>query len=183
MLEHLSWKSKRVSCLFDKEDMFGNKVMTMSGMGLFSHIRYVESHGCVYFSVKDIMEMFCVEDVYAIWEQMGMEVRDEFSSRLFVHSFKTDMEMEGITLDCFTMYFNDIIKLLSVLPLTFEERSKGIDAFIDYYQINFRLIKEYSLKPGRHCCLTDCCYNSLLFAALLMGFLLAFIVFWTCKLL
>lgn len=182
MLE--SWKSKRVGCLFDKEDVLGNKVMTMSGLGLYSQVRYVNAHGAVYFNVKDIMETFCMEDVASIWEQLGEEVRNEFLPRLLIHAFKTDDVQEGVTFDMFAMYYNDIIKLLGVLPLSFVERSQGIDTFIMYYQINFRLLKEFTVHNNK-CCLSlsDCYYHSLILIAMMLGFLFACIVFLSCNLL
>jgi len=173
----ISWNN-RVGSLFEREDVHGNKVFHISKQGLHDVIRYVEYQNVVYFSVNDILLSFVAHtnmNYQTIWDDLPSECKVELQKYMHLHAFNHDNNVESMTLR-----YNDIIKLIMLIPVTFDITSRNLDLFLLYYQTYFGYIR--NIKKASVCERYDCCFNYVFFLTYTLGFLSAFLVFWATRL-
>jgi hypothetical protein len=173
----ISWNN-RVGSFFEREDVHGNKVFHIKKQSTYDVIRYVEYHNIVYFSVNDVLLSFVVHsnlNYQSIWNDLPSECKVELEKYMHLHVFKNDDNVESVTLR-----FNDIIKLIMLIPVTFDVVSKNLDLFLAYYQTYFGYIS--NMKKTSACERYDCCFNYVFFLSFVVGFLCAFLVFWAVRL-
>lgn len=173
----LLWNN-RVGSIYHKEDIHGNKVFHISQRGVYDPIRYIEHQSIVYFSVNDILLSFVAHtnmSFQSIWDDLGPECKLELEKDMYKHVFKNDNDIESITLR-----YNDIIKLILLIPVTFDMSSKNLDLFLMYYQTHFGYLNNIKNTPKHH--RYDCCFDYVFFMSFVGGFLCAFVLFWILRL-
>jgi len=168
-----SWNN-RVGSMFGREDIHGNKMFHITKNGMYNPIRYVEYQNIVYFSVNDVLLSFVDHSnlsFQSIWDNLPNECQTELERHMYRHTFVNDDEKESRTLR-----YNDILKLIMLIPVTFDFTYKNVDLFIQYHQTHFGYL--YNIKKAPMVYKIDCCLNYLLIMAMLVGFVCAFLLFW-----
>ncbi len=179
----MSWvfKRNRIDTIFEREDVYGNKILNVSRLGLHSNLRYIEWNEVVYISVVDLLNMFGgnTDSIEDTWRTVAQDIKNQIYVHL--HEFNNHVQQE----DSHHLYricvaYIDAVKILWGLDLDNTTKCKNIEIFLAYYQIRFFHNK---LKPSRISkCTCDYLYNYLLLGAVVLGFMGAVVIFYACNL-
>jgi hypothetical protein len=150
-------------------------------------IRYTEYNRTTWFCADDTIDPFLVHadktfaDVWA--NDFTDNIRLELGKSMYIQTYASADADTGQDKHVSTMMFprNNIIKIILLLPIPFEDRSSCLELFLLYYKAHFRSLRNIHKTPLTKCCIKY--QNPLLLFSFVVGFVTAIFIFTSFRML